>query len=61
MKIIDISWPISKATTGYKDRYIVNVDEIETKKLPLFSYAKGSIGPQEEKQFTDKHGMRWRS
>ncbi len=29
MKIFDISWPISKATTGYKDRYIVNIDEIK--------------------------------
>lgn len=29
MKIIDISWPISKATTGYKDRSIVNFDEIK--------------------------------
>ncbi len=29
MKIIDISWPISKATTGYKDRSVVNVDEIK--------------------------------
>ena len=29
MKIFDISWPISKATTGYKDRYIVGIDEIK--------------------------------
>jgi arylformamidase len=29
MKIIDISWPISKATTGYKDRSIVAIDEIK--------------------------------
>jgi len=29
MKIIDISWPISKATTGYKDRSVINVDEIK--------------------------------
>lgn len=29
MKIIDISWPISKATTGYKDRYVVNIDEVK--------------------------------
>jgi arylformamidase len=29
MKIIDISWPISKATTGYKDRYVVGIDEIK--------------------------------
>jgi arylformamidase len=30
MKIIDISWPISTATTGYKDRYIVEFDEIKS-------------------------------
>jgi arylformamidase len=29
MKIIDISWPISTATTGYKDRFIVQIDEIK--------------------------------
>jgi arylformamidase len=29
MKVIDISWPISKATTGYKDRSIVAIDEIK--------------------------------
>ncbi|HSC24979.1 MAG TPA: cyclase family protein [Candidatus Babeliales bacterium] len=29
MKIIDISWPISKATTGYKDRSIVAIDELK--------------------------------
>lgn len=29
MKVIDISWPISKATTGYKDRSIVNIEEIK--------------------------------
>jgi len=28
MKIIDISWPISSATTGYKDRTVVKFDEI---------------------------------
>lgn len=27
MKIIDISWPISTATTGYKDKKIVNFEE----------------------------------
>jgi glucose-6-phosphate 1-dehydrogenase len=37
------------------------IDAVEDKKLPLFKYAKGSTGPQEEKQFIDKHGMRWRS
>jgi len=29
MQVIDISWPISKATTGYKDRSIVAIDEIK--------------------------------
>ncbi|MDP3888915.1 MAG: cyclase family protein, partial [bacterium] len=29
MKVIDISWPISKATTGYKDRHVVNLEEIK--------------------------------
>ena len=29
MKVIDISWPISKATTGYKDRSVVSFDEIK--------------------------------
>ena len=29
MKIIDISWPISKATTGYKDRSIVDIEDIK--------------------------------
>jgi arylformamidase len=29
MKIIDISWPISKATTGYKDRSVVGFDEVK--------------------------------
>lgn len=37
------------------------IDEIEKKKLPIFRYEKGSKGPQEEKQYRDKHGMRWRS
>jgi arylformamidase len=29
MKVIDISWPISKATTGYKDRSVVSFDEVK--------------------------------
>lgn len=29
MKIFDISWPISTATTGYKDRYVVGIDEVK--------------------------------
>ncbi len=28
MEIIDISWPISKATTGYKDRNVVEFNEV---------------------------------
>jgi glucose-6-phosphate 1-dehydrogenase len=36
------------------------IDLIEQQKLPLFMYEKGSKGPQEEQQFTQKHGMRWR-
>lgn len=37
------------------------IDVIENKKLPLFTYTKGSVGPQEEEQLAKKHGMRWRS
>lgn len=37
------------------------IDEIEKQKLPLFRYKKGSQGPQEEQQFVQKHGMRWRT
>jgi glucose-6-phosphate 1-dehydrogenase len=37
------------------------IDVIENKKLPLFRYTKGSIGPEEEQQLAQKHGMRWRS
>jgi len=29
MRVIDISWPISKATTGYKDRSIFAIDEVK--------------------------------
>ena len=29
MQVIDISWPISTATTGYKDRYVVAFEEIK--------------------------------
>ncbi len=29
MKVIDVSWPISRATTGYKDRAVVKFDEIK--------------------------------
>lgn len=28
MKILDISWPISSATTSYKDRFMVRIDEV---------------------------------
>lgn len=37
------------------------IDVIENQKLPLFRYTKGSIGPEEEQQLAQKHGMRWRS
>ena len=37
------------------------IDAIVAHKLSVYTYAQGSTGPQEEKQFTDKHGMRWRS
>ena len=29
MKVIDVSWPISRATTGYKDRGVVKFDEVK--------------------------------
>jgi arylformamidase len=29
MRVIDISWPISKATTGYKDRAIIDFEEVK--------------------------------
>jgi glucose-6-phosphate 1-dehydrogenase len=37
------------------------IDAIAVHKLPVYSYTQGSTGPQEEKQFLDKHGIRWRS
>jgi glucose-6-phosphate 1-dehydrogenase len=37
------------------------IDEIKNQKLPLFVYTKGSVGPKEEEQLAQKHGMRWRS
>ena len=37
------------------------IDGIGNQKLPLFKYAKGSVGPQEEQELAQKHGMRWRS
>lgn len=30
MKIIDISWPISAATTGYKDKHVIMLNEVKT-------------------------------
>ena len=30
MKIFDISWPISTATTGYKDKKIVNFEPVKS-------------------------------
>lgn len=29
MKLLDISWPISSATTGYKDRHIVKIEKLK--------------------------------
>ncbi len=29
MKVIDVSWPISTATTGYKDKKVVKFDEVK--------------------------------
>jgi len=37
------------------------IDAVITHKLPMYTYKAGSTGPQEEKHFADKHGMRWRS
>jgi glucose-6-phosphate 1-dehydrogenase len=37
------------------------IDVVCAQKLPVYTYTQGSTGPQEEKQFTEKHGMRWRS
>ncbi|PKN03365.1 glucose-6-phosphate dehydrogenase [Candidatus Dependentiae bacterium HGW-Dependentiae-1] len=37
------------------------IDAIRAQQLPLYSYAKGSAGPQEAQQFAHKHGFRWRS
>ncbi|HLC07058.1 MAG TPA: glucose-6-phosphate dehydrogenase [Candidatus Babeliales bacterium] len=37
------------------------IDVIEAQKLPVYQYAQGSTGPQEEKQHMEKHGMRWRT
>lgn len=37
------------------------IDVIEAKKLPVYQYAQGSTGPQEEQQQMEKHGMRWHS
>jgi len=33
------------------------IDTIAAQKLPVYSYDQGSTGPQEEKQFDDKHGV----
>lgn len=37
------------------------IDAIRAKQLPLYTYAKGSVGPKEAQQFARKHGFRWRS
>jgi len=33
------------------------IDAIELEKLPVYSYAQGSTGPQQEQQFAAKHGI----
>ncbi len=35
------------------------IDIVKVKKFPLYTYKKGSIGPEELKTFEEKHGMRW--
>jgi len=37
------------------------IDSIETIKLPLHTYKKGTAGPKEAENFTKKHGFRWLS
>lgn len=37
------------------------IDIIVAQKLPVYPYEQGSKGPQEEKQFDNKHGLRWRT
>lgn len=37
------------------------IDVIVRQQLPVYAYKKGSRGPQEEQEYTQKHGMRWRS
>lgn len=34
------------------------IDAVIAEKLPVYSYSQGSNGPQEEQQFTQKHGIR---
>jgi glucose-6-phosphate 1-dehydrogenase len=36
------------------------IDMISAQKLPVYGYEQGSTGPQQEKQFNNKHGMEWR-
>lgn len=36
------------------------VDTIIAKQLPVYQYEQGSMGPQEEQEFDNKHGVRWR-
>ena len=37
------------------------IDSIIQRKLPLYMYKKGSVGPQEAEKFAQKHGMSWKS
>ena len=36
------------------------IDKIRAKKLKVYPYKKGSVGPEELKKFAKKHNMRWR-
>lgn len=37
------------------------IDTITAMNLPVYSYARGSRGPEQAEQFARKHGIRWRS
>jgi glucose-6-phosphate 1-dehydrogenase len=38
-----------------------SIDSIYAQHLPLYTYEPGSTGPKELEDFSNKHGMRWRS
>lgn len=37
------------------------IDEIRAKNLPVYQYAQGSCGPKEFQEFSQRHGIGWRS